>query len=539
MPQTTCGTMLAHMLEAYGVSHVFGIPGVHNVELYRGLWQTGIRHVSPRHEQGAAFMADGYARVTGKPGVAFVITGPGLTNAATAMGQAYGDSVPMLVIAAVNRRHELGFGRGFLHEMPNQRNLAAGLTAFAHTLLRPEELGDVLAAAFSVFSSSRPRPVNIEIPIDIMEQKLDWDPGSVNVRRIAPPGPDPKAIEEAAKLLKAAKRVMVIAGGGAMGAAAEVRALAEALNAPVQLTTNGRGILPPDHKLYADFAIGGTDGRTLMNGADAVIAIGTEVGETDYEFYAPAPFAVTAPFIRIDIDPRQIAIGPRTTVGIASDARLAVRALLEALPDKGAAKRDTRWSETAAKKLTEIARRNREPEDPFYDELLVTIRDAMDEPVIFGDSTKPAYRGQVNYRSPAPRSFFCAGTGFGTLGFALPASIGAKVARPEAPVVCLMGDGGAQFTLPELISAREAKAGIVMVVWNNNGYREIKDFMIAKEIKPIAVDPIPPDFCKLAESMGVKAKRAKSLEDLGSILGKHGSKASEPLLVETGPWMIA
>ena len=167
MPTMATGVALAHLLEAHGVRHVFGIPGVHNVEFYRGLWDTKIRHISPRHEQGAGFMADGYARATGKPGVAMVITGPGLTNIATAMGQAYGDSVPLLVFSSVNQRHELGLGKGYLHEMPNQRNLSAGLTAFSHTLLRPDELPEVLRAAFAVFNSSRPRPVHIEIPIDV------------------------------------------------------------------------------------------------------------------------------------------------------------------------------------------------------------------------------------------------------------------------------------------------------------------------------------------------------------------------------------
>lgn len=539
MPTMTCGTMLAHVLEAYGVRHVFGIPGVHNVELYRGLWQTRIRHVSPRHEQGAGFMADGYARVTGKPGVALVITGPGLTNIATPMGQAYGDSVPMLVLSAVNRRHELGLGRGFLHEMPNQRNLAAGVSAFAHTLMRPDELPDVMAAAFAVFSSARPRPVNIEFPLDIMVAKVDFDPGAFRIRPISRPGPEPSAIDAAAAILAKARRVIVIAGGGAAGAAAEVRQLCELLGAPLQTTTNGRGILPPEHPLNADLGITLDEGRAVMNGGDAVIAVGTETGETDYEYHASRPFHVDVPFIRIDIDPRQIAVGTPPTVAICSDAQLAVAALLQRLKEMKRVKPDAAWAQSTVKKLTACGNKSREPEDPLYHDLAATMCEATGDPILFADSTKAAYVAQINYRSPLPRSFACAGTGFGTLGYALPAAIGAKVACPDRPVTCLIGDGGLQFTLAELISAREAEAGIAVVVWNNESYREIRDDMVRKEIPPIAVDPIPPKFIELAASMGIKGVRVGSLSELADRLKVHGRDAKQPVLIETGPWITS
>ncbi|MDH0099159.1 thiamine pyrophosphate-binding protein, partial [Pseudomonas sp. GD04158] len=165
---TTCGEFLVKQLEAWGVDTVFGIPGVHTVELYRGLPGSGIRHITPRHEQGAGFMADGYARVSGKPGVCFIITGPGMTNILTAMGQAYADSIPMLVISSVNERARLGLGKGYLHELPNQRAMTAGVTAFSHTLMSVEELPGVLARAFAVFEGERPRPVHIELPLDII-----------------------------------------------------------------------------------------------------------------------------------------------------------------------------------------------------------------------------------------------------------------------------------------------------------------------------------------------------------------------------------
>src|SRR4051812_40578696 len=182
----TCGEVLVRLLEAYGVDTVFGIPGVHTVELYRGLPATRIRHVTPRHEQGAGFMADGYARVSGKPGVCFIITGPGMTNIATAMAQAYADSIPMLVISAVNALGQIGSGEGWLHELQDQRQLVRQVSVFSHTLMTPAELPKVAARAFAIFAGSRPRPVHIELPLDIIPAAADKLPP---IRAIVPPSP--------------------------------------------------------------------------------------------------------------------------------------------------------------------------------------------------------------------------------------------------------------------------------------------------------------------------------------------------------------
>lgn len=158
---TTTASAIVALLKGYGVDTVFGIPGVHTIELYRGIVDSGLRHVTPRHEQGAGFMADGYARSTGKPGVCFLISGPGLTNALTAIAQAYSDSVPMLIISAVHKRKDIGLGRGFLHELPAQRELMSQVCAFSHTIMDPGNLREVLGRAFAIFGSARPRPVHI------------------------------------------------------------------------------------------------------------------------------------------------------------------------------------------------------------------------------------------------------------------------------------------------------------------------------------------------------------------------------------------
>jgi len=221
------------MLEAYGVDTVFGIPGNHTVQLYRGLASSsGIRHVTPRHEQGAGFMADGYARVSGKPGVCFLISGPGLTNAMTPMMQALADSVPMLVITAVAARRDLGMGEGHLHELPDQRALASQCTRFSHTLMGVDELPRVLARAFAVFNSERPGPVHIELPLDIITAVADHlspEPWPIPTR----PGPDPRSIDGAAALLDGARQPLIVIGGGAVAAGHELQGLAEKLDAPV------------------------------------------------------------------------------------------------------------------------------------------------------------------------------------------------------------------------------------------------------------------------------------------------------------------
>ena len=208
----TVGEALVTLLEGYGVELVFGIPGVHTISLYKGLPGSAIRHVLTRHEQGAAFMADGYARATGKPGVCLLITGPGITNAATAMGQAYSDSIPMLVLSAVNQRSSLGRGYGQLHELQDQRRLTSALTGFSATALTPGDVPDLIARAFALFSGSRPRPVHIELPLDVIDSPAE---GDWRVRRLnGPPEPRQGEVLAAAELLRAARRPLIIAGGG-------------------------------------------------------------------------------------------------------------------------------------------------------------------------------------------------------------------------------------------------------------------------------------------------------------------------------------
>ncbi|AET92832.1 acetolactate synthase, large subunit [Burkholderia sp. YI23] len=505
-PQT-CGEALVTLLETYGVQYVFGIPGVHTVELYRGLAHSSIRHITPRHEQGAGFMADGYARVTGKPGVCFIITGPGMTNIATAMAQAYADSIPMLVISSVNARSQLGHGDGRLHELPSQREVFDGLAAFSHTVLDAAELPHVLARAFAVFESARPRPVHIEIPLDVIVSPMNAMKASPAVRP-AKPAAHPAALASAVDLLADARRPLILAGGGAAHAAPELRELADRLQAPVALTINAKGLLPRG----APLLIGSTQSlpptRAMIREADVVLAVGTELGETDYDVMFDGGFAIDGQLIRIDIDAQQAMRNARPDVAIVGDARDALSALSTRLHERPVRPASPDWGAARVALARDAVMAACDAAAHSQQRLIDTIIDALPDAVIAGDSTSPVYAGNFLHDAPAPRAWFNSSTGYGTLGYGLPAAIGAKLAAPDRPVVCLTGDGGLQFTLPELASAVEARVPVIVLLWNNFGYGEIRKYMDQRAITPVGVDIYTPDFMALARAFGCEAARA-------------------------------
>jgi acetolactate synthase I/II/III large subunit len=521
----TTGEYLVRLLESYGVELIFGIPGVHTVELYRGLPATRIRHVTPRHEQGAGFMADGYARVTGKPGVCFIVTGPGMTNIATAMGQAYADSVPMLVISAVNSRSELAMGQGRLHELPNQRNLVAGVSAFSHTLLDPAQLPEVMARAFTVFNSARPRPVHIEIPLDVIvaeAEHLSAEAWPLPGRAAA----DPAAIERAAAILKNARRPMIVAGGGAADAAAEIAAIAEKLDAPVFMTINGRGILKPGDPRTMIGNLGMPPLLEELAASDAILAIGTEFGETEM-YPEPKPLSFGGPLIRIDIDPAQIVTGLRSDLPIAADAKLAAASLIAALGEARPAGEGAARAKTVRDKVDAFLW----PACRTHGKLMEVITRALPDATVAGDQTEPVYAVNQFYQAPQPRSFFNSSTGYGTLGYGLPAAFGAKLGAPNRPSVCLIGDGGLQFSVQELASAVEAGIATAVVIWNNTSYGEIKAFMAERDIPQIGVDIFTPDFVGLAKALGCEASRPASIAELESEL-KASATRKVPTVIE-------
>jgi len=542
---TTTGVYLTRLLAAYDVDYVFGIPGVHTLELYRGLHQSSITPVTPRHEQGAGFMADGYARVCSKPGVCFIISGPGMTNIVTPMGQAYGDSIPMLVISTVNAHGRMGSGDGWLHELPNQQALISGVCAFSHTIHKASELPTVLARAFAIFDSARPRPVHIEIPIDVMLDTLVMPTPPTSMPRLYRPTGDDRAIFQAAQKIAAAKRPLILAGGGATIASEQLIAFADDIRAPVVMTVNARGVLPDGHPLAVPASASLPAVRALIKNADLVLAVGTELGSTDYDFNEDGLFEIPGCLIRIDIDPQQIMRSYSPELGIVGDVQHTVKKLLmhvkEILHQESLILsqdyreyRDTRINKSAEESVAatlQAVSRSLSRRDHRYVSVLNTIRDTLPEVVVVGDSTQIIYAGNSAFAASRPCSYFNSATGFGTLGYALPAAIGASLPDPQRSVVAIAGDGGLQFTLGELATAVELKANITLLVHENGGYAEIKKFMQLNTVEPVGVDLLMPDILTIAAACGWQAHRLGNLDKLPELLLASNASPTPTLLL--------
>lgn len=518
----TCGEVLVKLMEAYGIDTAFGIPGTHTIELYRGIPQTNIRHVTPRHEQGAGFMADGYARVTGKPAACVTVSGPGAYNIATAMGQAKQDSVPMLVISADNNSWEKGLGQGRLHETRNLQAAMAECTVWSHTLARADELPQVMARAFSIFHSERPGPVHITIPLNVITANADHV--AVQVWPLpSRAAPELSQLQQAATLLNQAENPVLILGGGAANAADSILQLVNTLAAPTTTTHNAKGLLQAEHPLYVGGSPSQQASMDLYHNADVILAIGTEFGETDYDFFLTGDFDIgSAKIIRVDIDRGQLSRNVLPHLAIQSDAELFAQALIPLLNkpcDNG--------SNRTAKAVTA----RKQTDHDGYQQFLSSLQQALPGAILIGDSTQPVYFAGLQYDSAAPRRFASAATGYGTLGYALPAAFGAKLAQPELPVISLIGDGGLQFTINELSTAIEANITVAIVVWNNQRYEMIAQNFETAGMEPIACDIYTPDFKAIAQAYGCPAYQAKNLDELQTLL-REAQSQNVPTLIE-------
>src|SRR6202051_1530405 len=329
MKAMTCGEAVMKLLAAYDVDTVFGMAGTMTVELYRGIALAQARAVQCRTEQGASLMADGYARATGKPGVCTIIAGPGVTNAATGIAQAYCDSQPMIVLSGACATLSQGKGWGAIHELADQAAVTAGFTAFSAMIRYPEELPELVARAYAVFRGSRPRPVHLSLPRDVLPEPVeaDWK------KRRAPslPMPDPAAIEEAADLLAQAKRPLILVGGGAVGTRKALTDIAEHIGAPVLSTNAGKGILPESHPLSLGGSIVRKPSQQALADADVVLLVGSEGGAGDS--FLPT-LDISGDIIRIDIDPTELTSVYSAAVPIQADARAAMLALWSALSSR-------------------------------------------------------------------------------------------------------------------------------------------------------------------------------------------------------------
>jgi 5-guanidino-2-oxopentanoate decarboxylase len=514
------GRYIVALLAANGIDTVFGIPGVHNLELYRGIAATGLRHILVRHEQNAGFAADGFARVSGRPAAAFVISGPGLTNILTAAAQAKTDSVPMLIIASTPVESSLAKGWGVLHELDDQRAMAAGVAGTARSARSAQDARDHLREAFASFQLGRQRPAYVEIPLDLLAQSTTLRP-----ERFAHVGGGPQpalaVVEQARDLLAGAQRPMIVAGGGARAAGTQLRKLVETLDAYLVTTVAGKGLLPESHPANLGASLQFRATQELVARADVVLAVGTELSETD--FYSGTRLEMTGHLIRVDIDATKLADHYAADVGIWGDACASLETLLQAFAgsDPGrSAPPLPRWRSELGPAATHRARIDEQFNAAYRTcaRLLAAVRAAIpDDAAVFTDMTQAAYLGNYAFAADRPGTWFHP-SGYGTLGYALPAAIGALVAEPTRPVVALAGDFGIQFTSQELATAVELQLSLPIVIWNNSALGQIRDDMIAAGIPPTGVVGHNPDFLALASAYGAHAERPRGPAELAAAI---------------------
>ncbi len=526
----TCGTRIMELLEQCGIDVVFGIPGVHTVELYRGIAKAGIRHITARHEQGAGFMADGYARATGKVGACCLITGPGMTNAATALAQSYSDSIAVLAVSSVNKTSSLGAGQGDLHELRNQQRLAEQFTAFSRTVAAVDDVEPVVAEAFGVFDSARPRPVHVQLPIDVLNRPAPHR--FVRPPRRLAPEPDQGDIAQAARLLAGARNPAAVFGGGSIGAFVQARELIDMLKIPAVLTFAAKGVIPEADPYCIGSNLLHPPVLDFLEEADIVLAVGSEFSETDI-WSRGGNIRFNGTLIRIDIDAGQADMNAAADLALIGDARRSLEMLLkelQRLPDPYP------WSAQRSRETVRTLRRkcmdHDYPHTQRHRVVWNAIRETLpDHGIVTADSTQLTYSGNFCYQASEPRTYLTSTTGYGTLGYALPAAIGAKVGRPGSPVVCVAGDGGFQFSIQELATAAELGLPIVAVVWNNSAFGEIRDEFDSQGIERIGVNLPSPDFVAVAKGYGCDAMRISGLNQFKSALAK-GYEAKRPTVLE-------
>ena len=428
-------------------------------------------------------------------------------------------------------------GRGMLHEMTDQRMATMPVTNISATLLSPDQVPVLLERAFALFSCQRPRPNHLAFPLDLLTQTAS--PRDITPPRVSAPAPAPNLIDEFAHMIAEARQPVLIAGGGAIHAGNEIVILAERLTLPVATTIAAKGVIPDDHPLSLSTTLQRPETRKLIAAADLVIVVGSELSEPDLYVTADSEktggsdalthgkLTVKGRLVRIDLDPTVLAGDHPADLTILADSALALQALLAKLP----AAKTTRKLTTDIPALRRTMRSTVTALEAKHIAVLDTVRAALPEDgFVVGDMTQIAYTGCVHYQTQKPRTWFFP-MGYGTMGYALPAAIGAKLATPDRAGVVLAGDGGLLFTVQELATAVELELPLAIVLWNNDGLGEIKDFMQARGLPLVSVKPRNPDFLALAKSFGCDAVRPNSLDDLRSSISGAFSK-KRPTLIE-------
>ena len=502
--------------EETGIDTVFGIPGIHNLDFFSAFQDAGFNVYTSAHEQGAAFMADGYARRTGHAAVCLVIDGPGFLNAATAIAQAHADSVPMLVVTPVHAEEQAVNGR--LHELANQELIATQICTKSYVLSSSDDCNNVFNDIAYRLSTCRPRPLHVQVPLDETDAltKTKFKPGV----KTPPSQLSSGKISAASELLNNADKPLLIVGGGGISARQEVLKTAELLDAPCINTVNGKGIVPRDHALH----VGGSPSmpaiQEALYNADAILAIGTEFGETDFGFFLDSPFRQLNNLVRIDIDCNQLNKNQESTVGLNGP-------VTEILPKLELQPRNRNGSDRA-KAIKRALLQDRYVSHE-YREFLACLMSCSD--VVVGDSCQPTYHASWSIEPDEPRSYFHSVTGFGTLGYALPASIGAKLANPNKRVVSLIGDGGLLYTLSELHTAMRYRLALPIVVWNNNGYDEIEKATCAHPGKFSCPSMHALEYQKIAQGFKVGYSAPTDLDELQTSLSQ-AHRQTWPTLIQ-------
>ncbi len=516
------GAQLSHALKARGVEVIFGIPGVHNVEMYRGIEEAGVQHVLARHEQGAGFMADGYARATGQPGVCYVITGPGLTNTLTPLGQAFSDSVPVLAIASCLDETAGTFGQ--LHQMRDQTGAARTVCDWSEEARSAGDAYALLDRAFAEFVSARPRPKAIHVPIALAGTPTG--PAPKPPARATVPQPSYAQVSDLATQILSANRPLFIFGGGSVGGAEVAADLMQMTGAGAFTTYAGRGVVLPETPLLFGSTLARNGSKAVLAQADLIVACGTELAEVDLW---RRDLGQSCPMVRIDIDPAVLGQCSAEDTPILADAGALLKALaiaISARVDDAAPK----WDANEVARLKADWRAEIDAERPGVLPVIEALQAAMrPEAMIYSDMTQFAYMAKEIWDMSAP-GLWHHPTGYGTLGYALPAAIGGKVGRGAAPVVAIAGDYGVQYTIQELGTAVELELSLPIIVWDNGKLKEIEEAMVRSQIAPNAVVARNPDFCALARAYGAAAVQPQSLAEIGPALNKAFDRKGPTLI---------
>ncbi|GEO87467.1 MULTISPECIES: thiamine pyrophosphate-dependent enzyme [Alphaproteobacteria] len=517
-------------LVAQGVDTVFGIPGVHTYEFSDALYKARnrIRMIHTRHEQAAGYMAYGYAKSTGRPGVFTVVPGPGLLNAGAALCTAYGANAPVMCLTGNIMSHLIGQGRGQLHELPDQLTLMRGLTKWSGRINHVTEAPEIMAEAFEKMMRGRRRPVAIEVPWDVFGQT-----GPVTAVQTVPPlapAPDPERIQQAATLVRQAKHPMIMVGSGAVEAGSQVLALARAIGAPVVSHRSGKGIVSDDEP----YAFNLVAGYEWWKECDLLIGIGSRL-ELQFMRWQWQPAGLKT--IRIDIDPTEM-VRLKPDLGIVADAAEGTAALLAALDGHSVPDRSAEFSTRRAEARTHMEAV--QPQLSYLD----AIRRALPRDGFFVEEvSQMGFTARFGFPVYGPRQYVTCGYQ-DNLGFGFNTALGVKVANPDKAVVSVSGDGGFMFGVQELATAVQHNIAVVAIVFNNSAFGNVRrDQATVYEGRLIGSDLVNPDFVALGKSFGVASERVESPEALEEAIARalaSGRPALIEVPVETGsetsPW---